>query len=87
MLRRTKSMEQVTEPLRSYAKHSRSKAALCLVSAAAGLPPFAIVSFMLGRMRLAQSACISLGLAGRFARFYLVVTGADLMIFSIAEVG
>ena len=55
------------------------------MSAAAGIPPFAIVSFMLGRTRLAQSAFIGLGLAGGFARFYLVVTGADFMIFSIAD--
>jgi membrane protein YqaA with SNARE-associated domain len=85
MLRRKETADQFTKPLPPFANHLRSKAALCFVSAAAGLPPFAVVSFMLGRMRLAQSALVGLGLAGRFARFYLVVTGADLMIFSIAD--
>jgi len=85
MLHRKTPSQQLAEPLPSFAMHVRSKAVVCFVSAAAGLPPFAIVSFVLGRMRLAQSAFISLGLAGRFVRFYLVVGGADLVIFSIAD--
>ena len=49
--------------------------ALCLCSAAVGLPPFAIMAVLLGRLRMPVLAFLLLGGAGRLLRF-AVVAGA-----------
>lgn len=45
---------------------------LCLVSAALGLPPFAVVAVLLGRFRMPVGRFLLLGSLGRLARFACV---------------
>lgn len=53
--------------------------ALLLLSAASGLPPFALVSVLAGRIRLPFVAFLAAGLVARWARF-AVVLGAAVWI-------
>lgn len=48
-----------------------------LVSAAVGIPPFAIISFLAGQVRISLIAFIMLGSAGRFVRFAAIVLGIE----------
>jgi membrane protein YqaA with SNARE-associated domain len=51
--------------------------ALVLVSAFAGLPPFAIVAVVAGQLRMSLTAFCTLGLLGRWLRFTAVLGGAE----------
>jgi membrane protein YqaA with SNARE-associated domain len=53
---------------------------LCFVSAAVGLPPFAVVAVLLGRFRMPVVSFLLLGGAGRLLRFAMVagLSGAVL---------
>lgn len=51
--------------------------ALILVSAASGLPPFAILSVLAGQLRMNLALFVAIGLAGRWVRFLAVLGGAE----------
>lgn len=50
---------------------------LVLVSAASGLPPFAILSVLAGQLRMNLLLFCSIGLVGRWLRFLAVLGGAE----------
>lgn len=50
---------------------------LVLVSAASGLPPFAILSVLAGQLRMNLLLFCSIGLFGRWLRFLAVLGGAE----------
>lgn len=50
---------------------------LTLVSAAVGVPPFAILSVLAGQLRMNLWLFCSLGLVGRWARFLAVLGGGE----------
>lgn len=49
---------------------------LVFVSATTGLPPFAVLSVLAGQLRMNLMLFLVLGLAGRWLRFLLILTGA-----------
>ncbi|MGA9747808.1 MAG: VTT domain-containing protein [Nocardioides sp.] len=51
--------------------------ALVLVSAATGLPPFAILSVLAGQLRMSLWLFVGLGLLGRWVRFMAVLGGGE----------
>ncbi|MDQ3105042.1 MAG: hypothetical protein M3Q87_07445 [Actinomycetota bacterium] len=51
--------------------------AVVLASAGVGLPPFAVISFLAGQVRVSLLAFCVLGSAGRFARFAGIVLGVE----------
>ncbi len=51
--------------------------AVVLTSAAVGLPPFAVISFLAGQVRVSLTAFVLLGTVGRFARFAGIVLGVE----------
>jgi membrane protein YqaA with SNARE-associated domain len=50
---------------------------LVLVSAATGLPPFAVLSVLAGQLRMSLWLFCSLGLVGRWLRFFAVLGGGE----------
>lgn len=50
---------------------------LTLVSAAVGIPPFAVVSVLAGQLRMSLWLFCSVGLVGRWIRFLAVLGGGD----------
>jgi len=61
-------------PLLARAESShRGQAVLCGVSAFVGLPPFLIVSVLLGSLKMPLSAFLIVGTLGRAGRFGLIV--------------
>jgi membrane protein YqaA with SNARE-associated domain len=54
-------------------RHEWAAAGLCGLSAFAGLPPFLAVSVLLGTLRMRLLTFVLVGLAGRFARFGLIL--------------
>jgi len=59
--------------------HPWGPSALTLVSAVAGVPPFAIVSVLAGTLRMRWWLFAACGLVGRFARFLAVVEAPGLL--------
>lgn len=51
--------------------------AIVFVSAAVGVPPFAIISFLAGQVRVSLTAFLLLGTIGRFLRFATIVLGVE----------
>lgn len=59
--------------VREFAERRGARPVLCFVSAAVGLPPFAIISVLLGSLRMRWQVFLLLGSAGRFVRFGLLL--------------
>jgi membrane protein YqaA with SNARE-associated domain len=59
--------------------HRAIGSALLFTSAAAGLPPFYVVSVACGVLRVELARFVALGLAGRLLRFALIVLGPQLV--------
>lgn len=57
---------------------------LVLVSALAGLPPFAVVAVLAGQLRMGLALFFVLGLAGRWLRFAAVLGGAGWLTELVA---
>jgi membrane protein YqaA with SNARE-associated domain len=55
-------------------------AGILFVSAFAGFPPYAIMAVLAGILRVPLSVFLVTGFVGRTLRFYLVATGADLVM-------
>jgi membrane protein YqaA with SNARE-associated domain len=66
--------------LETWRARTRERPVLCglllFVSAAAGLPPFAVLAVLAGQLRLNLAMFLVLGLAGRWLRFVAVLGGA-----------
>lgn len=63
------------ERTRNWLKNGRyTTNTLCLVSSLVGIPPFAIVTFVLGRLQYSWRTFIVIGLLGRTVRFAIVAT-------------
>ena len=60
---------------------------LVLLSAATGLPPFAIIAVLMGQLRMNLAAFYVLGLAGRWLRFAAVLGGAQWLAEVYQRVG
>ena len=60
-------------------RHPWGPAAVTLVSATAGLPPFAVVSVLAGTLRMRWWLFAVCGFAGRFARFLAVLLAPGLL--------
>lgn len=58
---------------------------LVLVSALAGLPPFAVVAVLAGQLRMGLTLFFVLGLAGRWLRFAAVLGGAGWLTELVAR--
>lgn len=58
---------------------------LVLVSALAGLPPFAVVAVLAGQLRMGLALFFVLGLAGRWLRFAAVLGGAGWLTDLLAR--
>lgn len=54
--------------------------ALLFVSAFAGFPPFAVISVLAGVLRIRLWIFVGAGLAGRFLRFWLILSGAGHLL-------
>jgi len=50
---------------------------LVLVSALTGMPPFAVLAVLAGQLRMSLTLFMTLGLAGRWLRFVLVLGGTS----------
>jgi len=61
-----------TADARPYASWS-----VLLASAAIGIPPFAVISFLAGQVRVSLTAFVVLGSVGRFVRFAGIVLGVE----------
>jgi membrane protein YqaA with SNARE-associated domain len=72
-LRGRRANRALTEIQAKYRGHRAIGSALLFTSAAAGLPPFYIVSIACGVMRVGLARFLALGLAGRLVRFAAIV--------------
>lgn len=64
----------------ALAERPWATAALCFVSAAAGIPPFAIVAVLLGRFRMPVGAFLLCGGLGRLVRFGAVAGASGAVL-------
>ena len=60
---------------------------LVLLSAATGLPPFAIIAVLMGQLRMNLAAFYVLGLAGRWLRFAAVLGGTQWLAGVYQQMG